>query len=225
MSWGMRNIVICLFGSSIMEGRIGAVHVADRYYSLMQSKLSEKFPEVCFSVINASVGGASTRELMEEFPTSVLPRNPDYCFFMPGFNNCDMEHPDRILRPGELEELMEKFQSLLPMHCQRIGVKPHCVIDRYHRCTTAPAWREYLAVCGGLNNALAPERNAAAKFFAENDYPVIDLCSLIGSDPERYILHSDGIHLSPEGHRLFGDAAFRMMADLLEKNHPTTNGR
>ena len=54
---------------------------------------------------------------------------------------------------------------------------------------------------------------------------MIDLCSLIGRDPERYLLHSDGIHLSPEGHRLFGEAAFDRMAELLVKNHQETNGR
>lgn len=66
---------------------------------------------------------------------------------------------------------------------------------------------------------------AVAKFFADNSYPVIDPCTLIGRDPERYLLHSDGIHLSPEGHRLFGEAAVGMMVQLLTKNRQTTNGR
>ena len=102
---------------------------------------------------------------------------------------------------------------------------PHGPIDRYHCFTTAPAWREYLALRGGLNRVLTPEREAAAKFFADNGYPVIDLCTLIGRDPERYLLHNDGIHLSPEGHRLFGEAAIDMMVKLLTENHQTTNGR
>ena len=225
MAWGMRNIVICLFGSSIMEGRIGVERAEDRYYAMMQRKLSERFPEVCFAVVNAAVGGASLRELMAEFPDTVIPKNPDYCLFMPGFNNTDMENPGRTLRPGELEALMAEFQRTLPARCRRVGVMPHGVIDRYHSVTNNPVWREYLAERGGLNNSLAPERAAIAQFFAENRYPVIDLFSLIGRDPERYLLRSDGIHLSPEGHRLFGEAAFRMMEELLIKNHQTGNGR
>ena len=225
MAWGMRNISICLFGSSIMEGRIGVERVCDRYYFIMLRKLSERFPEVCFSVINAAVGGASTRELMAEFPDTVLRRNPDYCLFMPGFNNRDMERPERTLRPGELELLTAEFERRLPAHCRRIGVIPHGVIDRYHCFTKAPAWREYLAERGGLNNALAPEREAARKFFADHGYPVIDLFSLIGRDPERYILHGDGIHLSPEGHRLFGEAAFDTLSAMLIANRHDTNGR
>ncbi len=225
MAWGMRNIAICLFGSSIMEGRIGVERAENRYYAIMQRKLSEKFPEVCFSVINAAVGGASTRELMTEFPDTVVRRDPDYCLFMPGFNNIDLERPERTLRPGELEELMAEFQRLLPARCRRVGVMPHEVIDRYHRFTTAPAWKEYLALRGGMNRVLAPQRAAARKFFADHNYPVIDLQTLIARDPERYIQHCDGVHLSPEGHKLFGDAAFRMMADLLIRNRQTTNGR
>lgn len=225
MAWGMRNIVIALFGSSIMEGRIGADRAEDRYYFQMLHKLSEKFPEVCFSIINASVGGASTRELMAEFPDSVVRHAPDYCLFMPGFNNHDLDHPERMLRHGELEELMAEFERTLPASCRRIGVIPHCVIERWHRCTTAPSWREYLTARGGLNNVLAPERAAAAQFFAAHDYPTIDLCTLIGRDPERYLLHSDGIHMSMEGHRLFGEAAFELMADLMVKNRQNTNGR
>lgn len=208
-----------------MEGRIGVDRAEDRYYSIMQRELSERFPEVCFSIINAAVGGASTRELMAEFPMSVVRRDPDYCLFMPGFNNLDLDHPERTLHPGELEELMAEFQRALPAHCQRVGVMPHGPIDRYHCFTTAPAWREYLALRGGLNRVLTPERAAAAKFFADNGYPVIDLCTLIGRDPERYLLHNDGIHLSPEGHRLFGEAAIDMMVKLLSENRQTTNGR
>ncbi len=225
MAWGMRNIVICLFGSSIMEGRIGVERAEDRYYAIMRRLLSEEFPEVCFSIINAAVGAASTRELMAEFPDTVVRRDPDYCLFMPGFNNLDLDHPERTLRPGEFEELTAEFQRALPAHCRRVGVTPHEPIDRYHHFPTAPAWREYLAARGGLNKVLAPERAAARKFFADNSYPVIDLCTLIGGDPERHILHSDGIHLSPEGHRRFGEAAFRLMAELLIKNRQNTNGR
>ena len=225
MAWGMRNVVICLFGSSIMEGRIGVERVEDRYYSILQRKLSERFPEVCFPIVNAAVGGASTRELMTEFPTSVLRHDPDYCLFMPGFNNLDMTRPERTLRPGEFRELMDEFQRSLPAHCRRVGVAPHEVIDRFHRFTTAPEWREFLAPRGGMNRALAPERAAAAKFFADNGYPVIDLAALFREEPERYILHEDGVHLSPEGHRRFAEAAFDLMAGLLAENGETGNGR
>ena len=70
MAWGMRNIVISLFGSSIMEGRIGVEQAADRYYMILQRKLSERFPDVCFSIVNGAVGGWSPRELRKIYDES-----------------------------------------------------------------------------------------------------------------------------------------------------------
>ena len=105
----MKNVVISIFGSSIMEGRIGADKVADRWYNILQAKLAERFPAICFSIINGAVGGESTRECMARFNNAVIAYNPDYCLFMIGGNNHDCRHPERILAEGELEKLMDKF--------------------------------------------------------------------------------------------------------------------
>ena len=80
MAWGMKNVVIALFGSSIMEGRIGVEKVSERYYSILHRKLSERFPEVCFSIINGAVGGWSTRELMNVFDDKVQKYSVFYRF-------------------------------------------------------------------------------------------------------------------------------------------------
>jgi len=64
MPWGMKNIVICLFGSSIMEGRIGVEDPNDRWYNVFQRLLSKAHPDTCFPVVNSAVGGESTREIM-----------------------------------------------------------------------------------------------------------------------------------------------------------------
>ena len=61
MAWGMRNIHICLFGSSIMEGRIGVHDPEDRWYNVFQRLLSRAHPDTCFPIINSAVGGESTR--------------------------------------------------------------------------------------------------------------------------------------------------------------------
>ena len=106
MAWGMRNLKISIFGSSIMEGRIGVNCAADRYYSILQKKLSERFPEVCFSIFNGAVGGWSTRELMTHVEEYVLDYSPDYCIVMFGANNKDLSNPARVLKEGELEQVL-----------------------------------------------------------------------------------------------------------------------
>lgn len=226
MAWGMRNIKIALFGSSIMEGRIGVEKAINRYYSILQRNLSERFPEVCFSILNGSVGGWSTRELMENFEDYTLKYEPDYCIVMIGANNNDLNHPQRIVKKEELLQLMEDFQTRLPGNCQRLGVILNPVINEKHWCSKHPTWQEAFKKQNykGLNEMLEPEREMVREFYNKYDYPVVDLAKLMAAEPERYIC-DDGIHLSPEGHALFANALFETMVPLLIKNGHDTNGR
>ena len=220
----MRNIVISLFGSSIMEGRIGVEQAADRYYMILQRKLSERFPDVCFSIVNGAVGGWSTRELMKIYDESVLKYSPDYSVVMFGANNNDLTQPERILADGELERLMNEFESRLPENCQRVGVVLNPVINERHWVAKHPAYEEQWKIFAGLNEMVEPEREKARAFYRTNNYPIVDLANLMSGDPARYICN-DGIHLNPEGHKLFADALFETLEQLLIKNGHDTNGR
>lgn len=224
MAWGMKNVVIALFGSSIMEGRIGVEKVSERYYSILHRKLSERFPEVCFSIINGAVGGWSTRELMNVFDDKVQKYSPDYCCVMFGANNNDLSIPERVLKDGELEELMEDFQKRLPEHCQRVGVVLNPVVNERHWVHNHPAWAESFKIYKGLNEMLEPERNKARSFYRKYDYPVVDLAKNMASDPTFYIC-DDGIHLSPEGHKLFAEMLFETLVKLLIRDNPDENGQ
>lgn len=224
MAWGMRNIVIALFGSSVIEGRIGVENVDERYYMILQQKLAKRFPAVCFSIINGAVGGWSTRELMEIFDDSVLKYSPDYCIVMFGANNNDLTSPERVLKKGELEQLMIDFQHRLHESCQRVGVVLNQVINERHWVTNHPAFQDEIKKFGGFDEILEPERNSARAFYSEHDYPVVDLAKLMSEDPACYICN-DGIHLSPEGHKLFADALFDVLEQLLIRNGHDTNGK
>ena len=224
MAWGMRNLKIALFGSSIMEGRIGVERAADRYYSIVQRTLSERFPEVCISIINGAVGGWSTRELMRNFEDFVLQYSPDYCVVMFGANNNDLSNPERVLEEGEMERLMEEFQRRLPSECHRIGVVLNPVVNERHWVRNHPAWQESFKVYKGLNEMLEPERETARAFYRKYEYPTVDLAQLMSADPERYVC-GDGIHLTPDGHRLFAEALSSVLAEEMIRNGDDTNGR
>ncbi len=213
MAWGMKNVVISIFGSSIMEGRIGAATASERWYQILQAKLSERFPEICFAMINGAVGGESTRECMARFDRDVLAYNPDYCLVMIGANNHDCQRPERILAEGELEKLMEEFKERLPKKTQPIGVILNQCVNEWHFATQHPDFQDYVKRFGGLDEALEIERNKCRAFIRRNNWPSLDLYKLFEPDPGRYILHEDGIHLSKEGHRLFAEK----MAELMER--------
>ena len=216
MAWGMKNVVICLFGSSIMEGRIGVQDPLDRWYNILQRLLSRAHPETCFAIINSAVGGESTREIMARLDRDVLPYRPDVCLFMVGGNNHDCQNPSRILAEGELQRLLEGFAARLPATTKPVGAVLNPVVDTWHCVTRHPAYRDHLAHFGGsLDASLNPERALARAFYRQQGWPCLDLYALMSHDPARYVLPEDGIHLNQAGHELFAQRMFELLNGLL----------
>ena len=216
MAWGMRNILICLFGSSIMEGRIGVDDPTDRWYNIFQRLLSREHPAMCFPIVNSAVGGESTREIMSRFDRDILPYKPDFCLFMVGGNNHDCQNPERILVEGELQILIESFTAKLPGKTKPVGVVLNPVVDRWHFATGHAAYREYLAPFGGsLDASLLPEREFARTFYIRHKWPYLDLYTLMSENPEKYVLREDGIHMNKTGHSLFARKMFELINGLM----------
>lgn len=216
MSWGMKNIVITLFGSSIMEGRIGVDNPNDRWYNILQRLLSEAYPDSCFPIINSAVGGESTREIMRRFDQDILPYNPDICLFMVGGNNHDCVNPERILVKGELQNLMQDFAARLPAKSKVVGLVINPVVDEWHFASNHPAYKEYLAAFNGsLDKSLEPDREIARAFFTKQSWPCLDLHALMADEPQKYVLPQDGIHLNQVGQQFFAQESFRVIKKML----------
>lgn len=212
----MRNVVICLYGSSIMEGRIGVEDPRDRWYNIFQRLLSHAHPDTCFPIINSAVGGESTREVMNRFDRDILPYSPDFCLFMVGGNNHDCQNPSRILAEGELRTLLTTFLSQLPGKTNPVGVVLNPVVDDWHFATNHPAFKEHLASFGGsLDASLNPERDFARVFYRQHDWPYLDLYTLMSDHPAQYVLPEDGIHMNKAGHKFFARKMFEIIDSLL----------
>ncbi len=197
-----------------MEGRIGVEHPADRWYELMRSALSERFPEICFSVVNSAVGGESTREIMGHLDLDLAGHSADFVLIMAGANNHDMTRPERILKPGEMIDWMERFLKKIPAKSQTIGIILSPVINEYHFATHHPAYQEYLQETGGLDEALEKERDEAREFFRKHTIPILDLKKIM-QPPEQFVLREDGIPLSAAGHRFFAEKITEILSGHL----------
>ena len=215
MAWGMRNCVIQLFGSSIMEGRIGVETAAARWYELFRALLCERFPATCFSIHNGAVGGESIRELMGHFEADLAGHTPDWCLAMFGWNNFDLESPGRVVPFAEQELLIGQFFRSLPATTKVIGVIAQPMLDKYHYCGRHPAYEGMRKEYGSVNAFHDLERKLHRRLFSEHGCPFLDLSLLFADDPERYLLSIDGIHLSPAGHRLFADAMAELLVPML----------
>ena len=215
---GLINLKFSIFGSSIMEGTLGVKNAEERYHAILHTKLSRRFPHICFDFINQAKGGWSTRELMAKFDEFVLQYSPDYCLVMFGANNNDLSNPSRILAEGEFEVLMEEFQKRMPENCQKVGVVLNPIVSEHHAVCKNPAWQDILKKHkGGLDEILEPEREKARSFYRKYGYPTVDLGKLMRENASNLIC-SDGIHLSGEGHQFFAEALFRTIEELLVCN-------
>ncbi len=218
MAWGMRNILFCIEGSSIMEGRIGVDDPLNRWYNLFQGLLSRAHPDMCFLVFNSAVGGESTREIMSRFDRDILPHNPDFCLFMAEGNNHDCHNPSRILAEGEFRALLESFAARLPGRTRPVGVILNPVVDEWHSATRDPAYRDYLARSGGsLDASLNPEREFARAFYSKHGWLYLDLYALMSDQPAKYVLPEDGVHMNKAGHDLFARKMYELVANLMQE--------
>jgi len=218
MNWGMKNIVISIFGSSIMEGRIGADTADERWYNILQGKLSERFPAICFPVVNGAVGGESTREVMRRFDRDALAYSPDYLLVMVGGNNNDYTKPERIVPLEEVKSLMEEMLRRAPVKTQVVAVVFGPVINEQHQCSKNTAYLAALKKMSiaGLNELLEPERKIFREFIKKYSLPSLDLYETFKDAPEKYIL-PDGVHLNKHGHAVFAEKMFEIMEKLISK--------
>ncbi len=211
----MKNILIGLVGSSIMEGVIGVYTPEKRYYNILQQKLSIAFPECCFSIVNAAIGGESTREIHRRFQRDVLGYPLDICVVMYGANNEDLKTPSRALREHEFEELMECEEAMLPRSVTRVGVVLGPIIDECHWCFRDENYKKFFAPFGGHNAFVDLEREKAKAFYQKKQWRFLDLREVFAADRGKFIC-DDGIHLSEAGHAAFADALFALLQEVVK---------
>ncbi|NLB54170.1 MAG: hypothetical protein GX811_00095 [Lentisphaerae bacterium] len=206
----MKNIKISLFGSSIVEGTLGASAPEKRWYNILHNKLSNRFPSINFPIYNGGEGGKSTRELMAFYKKSVLDFNPDYLLLMPGWNNKDLNRPERIVEIDEFRDLTVKMIDSLPATSRTILILMQPCKSEWHFCHSQEIYQDAFKKAGvpGLDELSEPYRVAVRELANERNLPMIDLFSLMQNEVEQCILRGDGIHLTDYGHKLFAQAAF-----------------
>ena len=216
MVWGMKNYLIQLFGASTMEGRIGVEKASERWYELLRAKFCERYPNVCVSIYNGAVGGESLRERMGHLAADLAGHTPNLCLASFAWNNDDWEHPERVVPLQEQETLIQQFFKMLPSGVPVVGVIGQPLLDQYHVVNGNPAYDGIRRQYGSVNAFHDLERELDRRAFREHGCSFLDLSLLMADEPEKYILKTDGIHLSPAGHRLFANAMARLIQPLLD---------
>ena len=214
----MKNIVICIFGSSIMEGIIEIDDPKERWYEILRDKLRDRFPDTCFSVINSAIGAQSTRECMARFDRDILGHNPDYLLVMCAGNNGDLVRPERNVTLEEFERLNEDMVARLPSKTKVVGIGLGPLIHEWHWVSKNELCIEHYKKIGmDLDQELNKERDSFRAFIKSRNLPFYDLYDTFGKEPKKYLL-PDGAHLNKLATRIFGEDVFKLMESLIVRD-------
>ena len=197
------QVRVVAFGDSITQGVIG-IRLEENWLRLLQVEMGDGY-----RMFNAGIGGNSAREAMARFERDVLSRAPDVVLIEFGGNNNDPHRPERRVGDDEFRRHLRTFRDGLPKSCKVVAITFPPLKEEWHR--------RYLGVSEGApkevypgNAGLDSQRQILRDFARESGWPVVDLYEIMKDRHERLVLR-DGVHLNPEGQKVFADAVRKVL--------------
>jgi lysophospholipase L1-like esterase len=196
---------IVAFGASMTECAALAPH--RRWPALLQRRLNCAFPEVRFEVVNAGVGGNTSREGLARIARDVLAHRPALTLVLFGGNDATPD-PARALSVTEYRRTLARIRRrLVAVGSEVAWLSFPPVVDVWHgwNAPDNAAARAKFLPAGGLNSTLHAYRNGTRAFAARHGDLFIDLYAGIRAATERdgcarHIL-PDGVHFTAAGSR------------------------
>jgi len=182
---------------------------ARRWPVILKQRLQALFPNQFIQVINAGVGGETSREGLARMKIDVIDHRPDYVLVEFGGNDAT---PDLARRVS-----LDEYQSNLSAMKERIdSVGGHMllitfppVVDKNH-----VGYNDFKDI-GGQDAFVEQYRRVTLEFAVKHALPLADLDQVIRQDPAHFIL-PDGVHLTEDGNRAAADAILSVVANVLK---------
>lgn len=201
-------ITIVAFGDSITLAVSGNIEERLRWPSLLEAGLRERFPGRDLRVVNAGVGGNTSREGLVRMDADVVAHAPEIVLVEFGGNDAtpqsDRHVPLEEFRANlaAMKGRLDRFGAVMVL----MTFPP--VVDRNH------AWYEQFKGAGGQDAVVERYRGLTRAFAREHGLPLVDLDAAIRRDPRAFIM-GDGVHLTPAGNRAAFEAVLPVVAAQL----------
>ena len=208
---------IVTFGDSITQ----AVEQAcdNRWPDILRRALQERFPALSVKMVNAGVGGNTSREGLARIEQDVLKHRP--CFVTAEFGNDATPEPDRHVSLEEFAANLGRIRTRLLESCgaQLVLLTFPPIIDEWHSFYAHEFYRKN----GGQDAYQNHYRKQTRAFAQASNCPLVDVDAAFrkamrADGRELYIL-PDGVHLTARGNQLVAglvmDCLSEQMARLL----------
>lgn len=205
-----RPLTIVAFGDSItLAGR----QPEDRKWTtLLQTRLAEALPARPCAVINAGVGGNTSREGLERIERDVLRHRPDIVTVQFGGNDATQDEQRSVsvceFRKN-LETICARIEGATDARTVLVTFPP--IIDDWHGWNQDP----FFKTRGGPDGYIDQYRNATRDFARTHNLPLADidkaLRTAIGKHGAKRFILPDGVHLTAQGNEIVAGEVYRVL--------------
>jgi lysophospholipase L1-like esterase len=206
-------VTIVAFGDSITLA--GEQPIEQRWTTLVEKRLTRDLPDREVRVVNAGVGGNTSREGLVRMEKDVLQYKPDIVTVQFGGNDATPERERHVPIEEYSANLNTMRETLNEAGARVVLVTFPPIIDAWH------AWRDDEAFKdrGGPNASIDLYRNATRTFARTHRLPLADLnaalCKAIAAEGAERFIMPDGVHLTAGGNEVAADENHRVLEDLL----------
>ncbi len=210
-----KQMTLVAFGDSITAAV--RQELEHRWPQMVLLALQEQFPAVEINLINAGVGGNTSREGLARMDKDVLAHRPNLVLFE--FGNDQTPIPEKHVSLEEFEDNLNLIIDKVAQASQgqTIPMTFPPMIDAWHANYENPAFTEN----GGVDAVQETYRQITRKIAQTCNCPLIDLDLAIRKKmdqqgPEACIL-PDGVHLTTLGNTIAAKVVLQTLLPQIEK--------
>lgn len=208
---------IAVFGDSMTAA--AQVGPAKRWTTLLEQKLNSELAPRSVIVINAGVGGNTSREGLARMDKDVLAHQPDWVLVEFGGNDVTME-PQRQVAIEEFHRNLETIWNKAAAIGARVAfISFPPVVDAWHCWANDEKAKKHFHAIGGLDASIHIYRQAAEQKARSHQCLFIDWYHEVhlAMEKDGYGVHilGDGVHFTEAGNRIAFDIVRRHLQPCL----------
>ena len=194
-----KSLTLVAFGDSITQASSELPDELQRWPAILEQALCVAFPASPVTVINAGIGGNTSREGLARIENDVLRHRPDCVLVEFGGNDATPE-PERHVTLDEYAANLAAMKARLDAlgGCRMVLVTFPPVLDLQH------AWQAAFKDVGGQDRYLERYRRVTRDFAARHGLPLADIDAALRPKPTENTL-PDGVHLTAAGNRVVAE--------------------